>query len=150
SLVDASTGRTTDLGPVAGDAPAWSPDGTHIVYGVRGGAVYAVSVNGGDPSLLAQLPGAGPDWFVGVAGSPDGAHAAILVHLVDGRRRLYVMDADGSSPRVLVDDFEPGGWGLYFPGDPAQSIAWSPDGTRLTYPTFSGPNDRVSQIWTVG
>jgi Tol biopolymer transport system component len=34
---------------------------------------------------------------------------------------MYVMDADGSNVRVLVDDFDPLG------------VAWSPDGTRLAF-----------------
>ena len=76
---------------------------------------------------------------------------AILAALVEGGlQRLYVMNADASGLRVLVDDFEPGGWGPgWFPGDPLTQLEWSPDGTRLTYPAFLGPDQRELRIWTV-
>ena len=40
--------------------------------------------------------------------SPDGAYLAIVNDLEPGGGRLYVMDADGSGVRILVDNFEPG------------------------------------------
>ena len=150
TLFDASTGRQTDLGMTVGEVttgPVWSPDGTRIVYGVRGGSIYSVDVGSGYHTSLAHLKG-NLDSIDGIEWSPDGSHVSILVDLVDGRRRLYVMDPDGSGLRVLADDFEPGGWGGSFPGDPLTQIAWSPDGTRLTYPTFSGPDQRELRIWT--
>jgi Tol biopolymer transport system component len=133
TVVDASTGRQTDLGSVVGDAsaPVWSPDGTRILYGARGGSLYSVDVGGGDHSLLVRLPG---ENSMDVEWSPDSAYLAIMHDLEPGGRRLYVMNADGSRVRVLLDNFEPGGF------------AWSPDGTGLTYAAFSG---RELRIWTV-
>jgi Tol biopolymer transport system component len=113
---------------------------------VRGGSIYSVDVEGGDHALLVRLPG-NLDSIYGVEWSPDGAHMAILA--AGDLQRLYVMNADASGLRVLVDDFEPGGWGPgWFPGDPLTQIAWSPDGTRLTYLDFSGPDERELRIWT--
>jgi Tol biopolymer transport system component len=137
TVVDASTGRQTDLGDVVGDvtsAPVWSPDGTRILYGARGGSLYSVDVGGGDHSLLVRLPGENLDSMDEIEWSPDGAYIAIVNDLEPGDRRLYVMNADGSRVRVLLDNFEPGGF------------AWSPDGTGLTYGGFSG---RKLRIWTV-
>jgi Tol biopolymer transport system component len=130
TVVDASTGRQTDLGDVVGDvtsAPVWSPDGTRILYGARGGSLYSVDVGSGDRSLLVRLPGEDLDSMDQIAWSPDGAYLAIWNDLEPGGGRLYVMNADGSRVRVLVDNFEPGGW-----------FAWSPDGTRLAYAALSG------------
>jgi Tol biopolymer transport system component len=140
TVVDASTGRQTDLGDVVGDvtsAPVWSPDGTRILFGARGGSLYSVDVRSGERSLFVRLPGEDLDSMDQIAWSPDGAHLAILNDLEPGGGRLYVMDADGSNLRVLVDDVVLGGFD------------WSPDGTRLTYPSFSGPDERELRIWTV-
>jgi Tol biopolymer transport system component len=146
TVVDASTGRQTDLGDVVGDgtpAPVWSPDGTRILYGARGGSLYSVDVGGGDHSLFVRLPGEDLDSMDEIEWSPDGAYLAIVNDLEPGGGRLYVMNADGSRVRVLLDNFESGGF-------LAQNrFAWSPDGTRLTYADFSGPDERELRIWTV-
>ena len=137
TVVDASTGRQTDLGEMVGDvtsAPVWSPDGTRILYGARGGSLYSVDVGGEYHSLLVRLPGENLDSMDEIEWSPDGAYLAIVNDLEPGIGRLYVMNADGSRVRVLLDNFGPGGF------------AWSPDGTRLTYGGFSG---RELRIWTV-
>jgi Tol biopolymer transport system component len=137
SAIDPVTGETTDLGRIVGDvtsAPAWSPDGTRIVFGVRRGALYSVDVRSGERSLLVRLPGEDLDSIDEILWSPDGAHIAVMIRLGPGGWRLYVMNADGSNVRVLVDDFETAG------------VAWSPDGTRLAYADWSGP-DRTVRIW---
>jgi Tol biopolymer transport system component len=149
TLFDASTGRQIDLGMTVGEVttgPVWSPDGTRIAYAERGGSIYSVDVEGGDHTLLVRLQGE-LDSIYGLEWSPDGAHMAILADVVEGLRRLYVMNADASELPVLIDDLEASGWGS-FPGDPVTQIAWSPDGTRLTYATFSGPDQRELLIWT--
>ena len=116
-------------------APVWSPDGTRFVYGGRGGLLYSVDVGSGDRSLLVRLPGENLDSMDEIEWSPDGAYLAIMNDLQPGGGRLYVMNADGSGVRVLLDDFELGGF------------AWSPDGTRLAY-AASGPEGEL-QMWTV-
>ena len=143
SVVDASTGRQTDLGDVVGGAPAWSPDGTRILYGARGGSLYSVDVGSGDHSLLVRLPGENLDSMDEIEWSPDGAYLAIVNDLEPGGGRLYVMNADGSRVRVLLDNFESGGFLA------RNRFAWSPDGTRLAYADFSGPDERELRIWTV-
>jgi Tol biopolymer transport system component len=128
STIDPVTGETTDVfrsrpeevGPV-GEVPAWSPDGTRFVFGARGGALYSMGARTGELSLLVRLPGKNLDSVDQILWSPDGAHIAVMNDLVPGGGRLYVMDADGSNVRVLVDDFDPAG------------ATWSPDGTRLAF-----------------
>jgi Tol biopolymer transport system component len=150
TIIDVASGRETDLGSTASNdisGPVWSPDGTRIVFGERGGTLHSVDVANGDRSVFVRL-GRGLDSVDGIEWSPDGAHIAIVVDLDIGDRRLYVANGDGSDPRVVVDDFEPGGWPVWVT-DPSPETAWSPDGTTLAYPSFSAPNDRLLRIWTV-
>jgi Tol biopolymer transport system component len=149
TLLDPSTGRETELGAAVGDVtgPRWSPDGSRILYGVRGGSMYSVDVESGEQSLLVQLPG-NLDSIDGIDWSPDGAHIAIVADVVGARQALYVMNADGSGVRLVEDNFEPGGWPAWI--IPGQSlVTWSPDGTRLAYANFSGPDERELEIWTL-
>ena len=142
STVDLVTGETTDLGSIVADILgdnawsrtwAWSPDGTRIAFGAARGALYTVDVRSGERSLLVRLPSEDLPSIDEVLWSPDGAHIAVVNEL-DGGGRLYVMDADGSNVRVLVDDFDPEG------------VAWSPDGARLAFADGSEP-DRKVRIW---
>ena len=148
TLFDAATGRQIDLGTAIGTHPywgevvhvlAWSPDGSRIVYdgGPRSGSVYSIDVESGEHSLLVGEPAeAGAiksiDW------SPDGAHLAISYYArrTWSRQVLYLADANGSR-RLVAHALEVG-------------EAWSPDGTRLTYTTISGPDVRRAwQAWTL-
>ena len=59
--------------------------------------------------------------------------------LAPGAGRLFVVNADGSNVRVLVDDFGPGGVNLAR----VTWNAWSPDGARLAYADWSEPDQKV-------
>jgi Tol biopolymer transport system component len=132
--IDPVSGETTDAGSIPRDvgdvtsAPAWSPDGTRFVFGSRGGAIYSVDARSGARSLLARLPGQRLDSVDQIVWSSDGAHIAIVNDGEPGG--TYVMDADGSNVRVLLDGYN------------ATGVAWSPDGTRLAY---ADPADPV--VW---
>jgi Tol biopolymer transport system component len=138
----------------------WSPDGTRIAYdgGPGWGSVYSIDVASGEHTVLVHQPaGAGEindiDW------SPDGAHLAIKYldasyiasHKADPLRykatALYLANADGSDLRLL-DRIVASQWPVWIPGL-SVGTTWSPDGTRLAYTSFSGPEDRLElQIWT--
>ncbi len=138
TVVDASTGGKIDLGEVIGDVtspPVWSPDGTQLLYGARGGSLYSVDVQSGEGSLLVSLPGKNLDSMDEIEWSPDGAHVAIMNDLEPGGGRLYVMNADGSRVRVLLDNYEPGG------------LAWSPDGKSIAY--AGSEDDAAARLWTI-
>jgi Tol biopolymer transport system component len=140
STIDPRTGGTTVVGSIPGpvgddgsifgrigdvtSAPAWSPDGTRFAFGARGGAIYSVDVRSGTHSLLARLPGENLDSVDQIVWSPDGTRIAIMN---DGKPGgVYVIDADGSNVRVLLDDRSD------------TRLAWSPDGARLAYQDGSG------------
>jgi len=142
STIDPRTGDTTNVGSIpegVGDgdvtsSPSWSPDGTRFVVGARGGAIYSIDARTGSLSLLVRLPGKHLDSVDQIAWSPDGAHIAVMNDLEPGSGRLYLLNADGSGVRVVVDDFESG------------RVAWSPDGTRLVFADESGPRGQL-RIW---
>jgi Tol biopolymer transport system component len=137
TIVDASTGQEMDLGEVTGDVtspPVWSPHGTQLLYGARGGSVYRVDVRSGEASLLVRLPGGNLDSMDQIEWSPDGAHVAVMNDLEPGGGRLYIMDADGSGVRVLIENYQPAG------------LAWSPDGRSIACAGREGDVD--ARLWT--
>jgi dipeptidyl aminopeptidase/acylaminoacyl peptidase len=137
TVVDAPTGRPIELSEVIGDVtsiPVWSPDGTLILFGARGGSLFSVNLPDGERSLLARLPGKGLDSMDEIEWSSDGAHIAVMNDLEPGGGRLYVMTADGSRVRILLEDYEPAG------------LAWSPDGRSLAY---AGRIGTRASLWTI-
>jgi Tol biopolymer transport system component len=143
STIDPVTGETHNVGSTpegVGDVtspPAWSPDGTRFVFGAEG-ALYSIDARSGARSLLVRLPGEHLDSDDQIVWSPDGAHIAVVNDLRPGSGRVYVMDADGSNVRDLVDYFDP--------GRESGGVALSPDGTRLAYADASGPGGKL-RIW---
>lgn len=103
---------------VAGERPAWSPDGRRIAF-QRGGGIYVIGVDGSGLTLLAQ--GREPAW------SPDGGRLAF-----SGSAGIAVMRNDGSDIVTLLrhdfrdDTYAPSDMGV---GKPA----WSPDGGRIAF-----------------
>jgi Tol biopolymer transport system component len=185
TLIDAATGRETDLGTTVGaedldgyavSALVWSPDGTRIAYdggpvlGLGGddapprhdggGSVYSIDVESGEHTLLVRQP-AGTGEITDIDWSPDGAHLAISYvdasYIASHKAELgpvwykatalYHANADGSDVRRL-DRIVASVWGVWNPGQNV-GTAWSPDGTRLAYTNFSGPDHRELQVRTV-
>ncbi|MDP9185588.1 MAG: SMP-30/gluconolactonase/LRE family protein, partial [Actinomycetota bacterium] len=140
--IDPVTGEMTDFGTID-DAPSlgfsisawsWSPDGRITFVATREG-IASVDVRSGERSLLARLPGENLDAINEIAWSPDGARVAVVSSsMSNSTGRLYVMDADGSDVRVLVDGLD------------ARGVVWSPDGARLAFVDWSEP-DRNVRIW---
>ena len=120
--------RTT---PAANDTPAPS-DGTAAGGRIVPAQVYVVNVDGSQPHTLTNRPlafDANPAW------SPDGARIA-FESTVEGKRAVWVMQADGQGLRRLTD------------GSGADtSPAWSPDGARIA---FSSDRDGNEEIYVVG
>ena len=99
--------------------PAFSPDGRTIAFRSEQG-IYAVSVSGGEPRLLAP-EGRGPRY------SPDGKWLAYWIGKPDNKSELYVAPAAGGPPRRLAANLPDARYPL-----------WSPDGRNLL---FAGADD---------
>ncbi len=75
----------------------WSPDSQSIVFATTS-EIKRVSIDGGNPITLGQLPITGPVGFRGVSWSPDGDRIVF-----SSRGRLYEIPARGGEPRVLLE-----------------------------------------------
>ena len=75
----------------------WSPDSLSIGFGT-GAELKRVSINGGDPITLCELPGSGQRAFVGGTWSPDGERIVFSSGL-----RLYEIPSRGGQPQLLFD-----------------------------------------------
>jgi acylaminoacyl-peptidase len=98
-------------GAQGGGAPTWTPDGQWILaaanrtpdadYSLEGGEIYAFRVSDGEVRQLTHRKG--PD--TNPVPSPNGRKIAYIGYDYRGKEydveRLYVMDADGSHPKLL-------------------------------------------------
>ncbi len=123
---------------VSPDGPpslAWSPDGSTLALSESDGIQLLDPRSG---TMIGLTSGGGA---IGtVSWSPDGTRLTIDGSQ-DGRARIWILGADGSGPRLLVD-----GPGFEGPGQPV----WSPDGTRIAYLATPGrPSHYGVEYWTV-
>jgi Tol biopolymer transport system component len=141
-IMDANGGTdvqrlTTD--PAYEDFPAWSPDGTQIVFAsYRDGDsdLYVMDADGGNVEQLTDV-GTGA-WDHNPTWSPDGTRIAFRRTLcISCNSYIYVMDADGGNVHQPMDA---GNWSDTSP-------TWSPDGTRIAFARFQ---DGYAALYVMG
>jgi serine/threonine protein kinase/dipeptidyl aminopeptidase/acylaminoacyl peptidase len=102
--------------------PTFSPDGDYIYYihadkGV--GTLYQIPTLGGAPKKIIV------DVDTKVSFSPDGKRLAFVRHDVEkGSSAVYLINADGSNPEVLIDTEKSGETRF-------SEVAWSPGGEEI-------------------
>ena len=113
---------------------SWSPDGLWVAFQTsRDGdaAVYRARPDGTGPENLTRSDSddGEPEY------SPDGRRIAFTSTREAEGPRIWIMNADGGSPRLLSPDL---------PGAAQHGPAWSPDGMRIAfYATAEGGEDSV-------
>jgi Tol biopolymer transport system component len=120
--VDGSGERRLTDTPGLDGLPSWSPEAQRVAFvSDRDGGnweIYVMDSDGTQQRRLTNTPEkdeAVPAW------SPNGEKIAYVTGFF-GDPSIWVMDADGSGHKRLVD----GNW-----------PSWSPDGERIVYTTFS-------------
>jgi hypothetical protein len=108
-VMDADGGGVTQLTEVPNSySPAWSPDGTRIVYvsDQQGdGDIYVMDANGERPFLLTQDDGGAEDRTP--AWSPDGRWIVFATNRDDEEFRWYAIDLQGNLKPVTVTGRNP-------------------------------------------
>lgn len=116
--------------------PAWSPDGSQIVFsGNRSGGVNIIRMNADGTGQVPLTASVAPVDNGEPAWSPDGTRIA-FTRSQDHRNEIWVMNADGTNQIKLTTNPQLGTdlggpvYGRDF------GPAWSPDGTRIAFWSF--------------
>jgi len=132
-LLHLASGKLSQLthGPVDHEALGWSPDGSRLLVGETGPSrqgLYSMRADGSSETLLAKQADTRE-----VSWSPDGRRVAYLASGIGTvrRRRLYVINADGTHRRLLTKNVgvDSSGSGVLAQGD----FSWAPNGKKIVF-----------------
>jgi TolB protein len=119
--------------------PAWSPDGTRVVYtGYLGGTpdLWAYDFRTGKSTQLVHHSST---LITGGCFSQDGRKLAFAMSEEDGNSHIWVSDPDGSNARRLTD-----GFGIN------SSPSFSPDGKQLAFVSNRAGNPQLYVVAAEG
>jgi Tol biopolymer transport system component len=131
---------THDAAPGFATAPAWSPDGSKIVFSstrdrstaTKGLDIWVMDASGSSPTRLTNAAGQNGR----AAWSHDGTKIAFTSTRTDTLvAEIWVMDADGGNQRAITSD-----------GKFANSPSWSPDDSKLV---FQSNRDGTDQLYVM-
>jgi TolB protein len=140
---DGSDLRLMDIPVYSQVDPAWSPDGSRLVFSgtnERNTEPTFVFIVNADGSGLEQLTDAGGGQADGdPAWSPDGSRIVFSRLDVEGHSALFILDLESRAVEEVLSER----YGFFQMGTPD----WSPDGTRIA---FTGNIGGKAGVFVVG
>jgi dipeptidyl aminopeptidase/acylaminoacyl peptidase len=134
AAADGSGVEPVIVGPGRQEGGDVSPDGESIAFiDNSGGGEYEIRVAPSDGSSLGEAITDHPERDATPRWSPDGS-MILFRRVTDGVSEIWVMGADGSDPRRVVDT-----------GGPTYDPRWTPDGAGILFTTEAGGS---MDIWT--
>jgi dipeptidyl aminopeptidase/acylaminoacyl peptidase len=123
--MNANGSSQTDLSS-AGTDPAWSPDGTKIVFTRFTGGTDEIFVMNADGTNQTNISNNAAGHDVHAGWSPDGTKI-VFARAVGSNYEIYTMNPDGTNQTNISNH-----------ADTDSDPAWSPDGTKIAFTRSDG------------